>query len=148
MWLIETQLVLQGVLLLGDRRTLPFLDGWNHQRCDAAAFYLEQLAGVGDLGLPPVAHRSSPAWHLFVVTTTDPDRLADFLAARGIGTGRHYPEPVHLAPAYADLGYRAGAFPVAERLARTCLSLPLFPGIAEEQLERVVRAVRDYFDGR
>ena len=73
--------------------------------------------------------------------------LADFLAERGIGTGRHYPEPIHLSRAYASLGYTVGQFPVSERLAKEALSLPLFAGMQEEQVDRVVRAVRDYFSG-
>jgi dTDP-4-amino-4,6-dideoxygalactose transaminase len=86
-------------------------------------------------------------WHLYVVRTADPEALATFLRERGIGTGRHYPEPVHLTAAYARLGYRAGEFPVAEALARECLSLPIFPGISEPQLEAVADGVRVFFDG-
>ena len=63
----------------------------------------------------------------------------------GIATGRHYPDPVHLAPAYAHLGYGPGSFPVAERVASEGLSLPLFPGISEEQLAAVVEGVTAYF---
>jgi len=125
---------------------LPLLDGWNEERRAAAAFYEEGLDGVGDLRLPPVA-LGSPVWHLYVVRTTDPTALALFLRERGIGTGRHYPEPVHLTDAYAHLGYRRGDFPVAEALSRECLSLPIFPGIAEAQLAAVVDGVRSYFDG-
>ncbi len=80
-------------------------------------------------------------WHLYVVRTADPEALATFLRERGIGTGRHYPEPVHLTEAYARLGYRPGEFPVAEALARECLSLPIFPGITEPQLEAVAGGV-------
>jgi len=129
------------------RRKLESLDGWNAERRAAAAGYLERLAGVGDLGLPPVAAGSDPVWHLFVVTTAAPDRLGAFLAERGVGTARHYPAPVHRLPAYASLGYQEGAFPVAERLARGVLSLPLFPGITEEQLDHVAAAVTEYFAG-
>ncbi len=84
-------------------------------------------------------------WHLYVVRTADPERLADFLRERGIGTGRHYPIPVHLAPAYEWLGYSRGAFPVSEALAQECLSLPIFPGLSEAQVDAVVGAVSDYF---
>jgi dTDP-3-amino-3,4,6-trideoxy-alpha-D-glucose transaminase len=129
------------------RRKLPFLETWNGERRRAASSYIERLADVGDLGLPPVAPESDPVWHLFVVTTADPAGLAGFLAERGVQTARHYPEPVHLTPAYRHLGYTEGAFPVAERLARTVLSLPLYPGIPEDQLEVVVDAIRAYFDG-
>lgn len=73
--------------------------------------------------------------------------MAEFLASRGIQTGRHYPEPVHLSPAYRGLGFGPGDFPVAEGLAREALSLPMYPGITQAQLEWVCEAVRDYFSG-
>ena len=128
-------------------RKLTYLDEWNGRRRAAAAFYDEALRGVGDLALPPVPEGSRPVWHLYVVRTAKPEELAVFLRERGIGTGRHYPYPVHLTDAYARLGYRPGAFPVAEALCQECLSLPMFPGISEVQLEAVVDAVRTFFDG-
>ena len=124
---------------------LRLLDGWNEERRAAARFLSEALAGVGDLILPEVAPGSTPVWHLYVVRTADPEALAEFLRERGIATGRHYPEPVHLAPAYAHLGYAAGSFPVAEQVAREGLSLPMFPGISEAQLTAVAEAVGTFF---
>jgi dTDP-4-amino-4,6-dideoxygalactose transaminase len=135
---------IQALVLLHKLRRL---DEWNEQRRQAAAFYTDELADLGDLRLAPVAAGSGHVWHVFVVRTEAPDALAAFLAARGIGTGRHYPHPVHLTRAYARLGLRRGAFPVAEALAAEALSLPLFPGITEEQLSAVVGALRRYFDG-
>lgn len=124
---------------------LPLLDAWNEERRRAAAFYHEVLAGVGDLVLPPVPAGSLPVWHLYVVRTAEPGRLGDFLADRGIATGRHYPVPVHLTGAYEYLGYREGVFPVSERLAGECLSLPIFPGIVEAQIVAVVEGISDFF---
>jgi dTDP-4-amino-4,6-dideoxygalactose transaminase len=135
---------LQAVVLL---RKLPLLGRWNEERRAAAAFYGDALADVGDLKLPVTAPGSTHVWHLYAVRTADPGRLAAFLAQRGVSTGHHYPEPPHLAPAYHDLGHREGAFPVAEAIARETISLPLFPGIAEEQLQAVADAVRDFFAG-
>jgi dTDP-4-amino-4,6-dideoxygalactose transaminase len=82
---------------------------------------------------------------LYVVRTSAAERLREFLANRGIQTARHYPEPAHLAPAYRNLGFAPGDFPVAEALAREALSLPLYPGISELQLEWVCEAVGEYF---
>jgi dTDP-4-amino-4,6-dideoxygalactose transaminase len=65
-----------------------------------------------------------------------------------VASGLHYPQPVHLSPAYASLGLRAGAFPVAEALAGELLSLPVYPGMTDSQVERVVETVRAFFDGR
>jgi dTDP-4-amino-4,6-dideoxygalactose transaminase len=124
---------------------LPHLDRWNEERRRAASFYDEALEGIGDLRRPPVPAGSRPVRHLYPVRTKEAEALADFLAGRGIGTGRHYPEPPHLSGAYARLGYRRGSFPVAEALADELLSLPIFPGISETQLESVVAATRDFF---
>jgi dTDP-4-amino-4,6-dideoxygalactose transaminase len=71
--------------------------------------------------------------------------LATYLRERGVSTGRHYPQPPHLALAFADLGLREGSFPVAEAIARETLSLPIFPGISERQLEAVASAVSAFF---
>lgn len=133
---------LQAVVLL---RKLPLLDGWNEQRAAAAAFYSDALAGVGDLRLPPVPDGSSPVWHLYVVRSGRREALAVFLGERGIATGRHYPEPVHLTGAYRGLGYARGSFPVAEALAEEALSLPIFPGITEAQLEATADAATAFF---
>ena len=135
---------IQALVLL---RKLPLLEEWNGQRRHAAELYLEALAGVGDLLLPHVPAGSEPVWHLFAVRTGHPEDLADHLRAAGIETGRHYPTPVHLTQAYAQLGYAAGSFPIAEELARTCLSLPIFPGITEGEIEAVVDAVGAFFHG-
>jgi dTDP-4-amino-4,6-dideoxygalactose transaminase len=126
-------------------RKLPLLDGWNDERRKAASFLSASLADVGDLVLPEVSPGSNPVWHLYVVRTADPDSLGAYLRARGIASGRHYPEPVHLTRAYEGLGYTEGAFPMAERLAREALSLPIFPGMTDEQLNAVVDGVSAYF---
>jgi dTDP-4-amino-4,6-dideoxygalactose transaminase len=133
---------IQAVVLL---RKLPLLDRWNDERRGAARLYGEGLAGVGDLRLPPVPAGSDPVWHLYVIRTSRRDELAAFLTERGIATGLHYPVPPHLSPAYERLGYGPGAFPIAEALAEELLSLPMFPGISESQIEAVVDSVREFF---
>jgi len=132
----------QAIVLL---EKLPLLEEWNRQRRAAAQFYREALSGIDDLLLPREVEVSESVWHLYVVRTSDPNRLAAHLADLGIQTGRHYPEPAHLAPAYRHLGFAPGDFPVAEALAREGLSLPLYPGISEAQLETVCHAIVEYF---
>jgi dTDP-4-amino-4,6-dideoxygalactose transaminase len=124
---------------------LAHLSEWNAERRAVAGLYSERLAGAGDLELPQVAPESEHVWHVYAVRTSDPDAMADHLRARGIGTGRHYPTPPHLTEAYAHLGYASGAFPVAEKLARTELSLPIFPGMTHGQVEAVAAAIEEYF---
>jgi dTDP-4-amino-4,6-dideoxygalactose transaminase len=133
---------IQAIALLAK---LPHLSRWNDERRAAAEYYLERLVGVGDMILPPVAPGSEPVWHLFVIRTAEPETLARHLSEQGIGTGRHYPQPIHLSSAYRSLGKSEGSFPVTEALARECLSLPIFPGVREEQLETVCGAVEGYF---
>jgi dTDP-4-amino-4,6-dideoxygalactose transaminase len=135
---------IQAIVLL---EKLPLLKDWNRQRREAAHFYSHALSGLEGLRLPSEAPGSDGVWHLYAVRSAEPERMAEFLASRGIQTGRHYPEPVHLSSAYRNLGFAPGDFPVAEALAREALSLPLYPGITQAQLEWVCEAVRDYFSG-
>ena len=85
-------------------------------------------------------------WHLYPVRTAHAGELRAFLAERGIETARHYRQAPHLSAAYAELGHRPGAFPVAESLAAELVSLPLFPGIADRQVEWVADSIRAFFD--
>lgn len=124
---------------------LPYLEEWNQQRRAAARLYAQALADLEGLRLPPEPGGSDSVWHLYVVRVSNPQRLAAFLAERGIQTGRHYPEALHLTPAYQALGFGPGDFPVAEALAREALSLPLYPGIGEARVTSVCDAVREYF---
>jgi dTDP-4-amino-4,6-dideoxygalactose transaminase len=135
---------IQALVLL---HKLPHLDSWNRERARIAGLYGDALEGIGDLELPPVAPDSSHVWHLFVVRTSQRDELAAQLRSSGIGVGLHYPEPPHLSVAYEHLGRREGEFPIAETLARELLSLPIFPGMREAQVERVVDAVASFFRG-
>lgn len=126
---------------------LRFLDDWNEQRRDAACAYGDGLEGVGDLRLPTAVTGSCHVWHLYTVRTQDPPGLAAHLADRSVGTARHYPVAPPLAPPYASLGFGEGAFPVAEAIARETLSLPMFPGITDEQIASVVDGVTSFFHG-
>ncbi|MET0268304.1 MAG: DegT/DnrJ/EryC1/StrS family aminotransferase [Duganella sp.] len=121
---------------------LATLDQFNAQRAAIAAIYLRELAGIPGLVLPQVPEWADPVWHLFVVRHPQRDALAQKLAAAGVGTVIHYPVPPHLQPAYADLGYREGQFPIAEAIHREVLSLPMGPTMSADDAARVVAAVR------
>ena len=120
---------------------LERLDEWNDRRRAIAAFYGEALAGTG-LILPDVPDWAEPVWHLYVVRSTDRDRLAARLADAGVQTLIHYPIPPHRQKAYADLGLGAGSFPIAEQLASSVLSLPIGPHLSMREAEQVADAVR------
>jgi dTDP-4-amino-4,6-dideoxygalactose transaminase len=124
------------------RVKLPVLDEWNQRRREVARHYLQALPGVPGLVLPHVPAWAEPVWHLFVVRHPQRDHLQQRLTEAGIGTLIHYPVPPHLSGAYADLGYRTGAFPIAEELASTVLSLPMGPHLTQAQAAEVVEAVR------
>lgn len=132
---------LQAAVLRIKLRHLPT---WTAQRQQIAAWYDTHLADIPGLRLPTVAAGAAPVWHLYVVHTTWRDALRQHLAAQGIETLIHYPVPPHLQPAYAPLKYPAGSLPIAENLAATCLSLPLWPGLTEEMVAIVARAVRAF----
>jgi dTDP-4-amino-4,6-dideoxygalactose transaminase len=124
---------------------LRYLAKWNAQRRERAAEYRRLLA-VADCGVTPP---HEPAWskavyHLYVVRTSDREGLMKRLAEAGIGSGIHYPIPLHLQNAYKWLNYRAGEFPVTEKAAVEILSLPMFPQLATDQLARVVDEVRNF----
>ena len=134
---------IQAIVLL---HKLPMAREATALRAAAAARYTAELAGVGDLVTPPAVPGSDPAWHLYVVRTPQRGELAQALADAEIGVGVHYPTPPHLTPAYAHLGYPRGSFPVAERLSDEVLSLPMFPGITEAQIDLVVGAIKRFYD--
>ena len=126
------------------RVKLRHLDDWNAQRRRNARLLSAALAGMG-VELPqPGGEGVEEVFHLYVVRHPERDRLKEHLAARGIGTGIHYPLPIHLQPAYAVLGHQPGAFPVTERLAGEILSLPLYAELSEAQIARIAEAVATY----
>lgn len=96
--------------------------------------------------LPTVAPEAEPVWHLYVIRTNARDALLKELEIRGIGAGVHYPVPLHLQPAYADLGYMQGSLPITEEVAATCVSLPLYPEMNDAQQDQIVDAVRHFME--
>ena len=130
------------------RVKLPHLDAWNAARAERAAYYDRRSWPRRGRPVKPIITRSygQPVYHLYVVRTPDGTRdgLQAYLKEAGISTMIHYPVPVHLQEAYAGLGVAAGAYPDAEELARTVLSLPLYPELSFGDIDRVVKAVRGF----
>ena len=119
---------------------LAHLDTWNEARRRHAAQYTELLAGSG-VQTPRAAPWAEPVWHLYTVQLEERDALREYLAARGIETGIHYPIPVHLQECYEQLGYRPGDFPVTEAQASHMVSLPMYPEMSEDAIARIADAV-------
>ena len=123
---------------------LQHLPDWTRQRQQVAAWYGQHLAGIEGLRLPTVADGATHVYHLYVVHTERRDALQQHLTAQGIGTLIHYPVPPHRQQAYQALGLEPGRFPIAEELAATCLSLPMWPGMTEAHVGAVAAAVRSF----
>ena len=127
---------------------LPHLEGWNRSRQRAARQYDRLLAPLADQGILPVRDETETGhvYHLYVIRIlphcpVERQQLQEQLTAVGIQTGIHYPIPCHLQPAYRYLGYQQGDFPNAEILCEEIVSLPMYPGISEEQIEMVVEQI-------
>ncbi|MFB2837238.1 DegT/DnrJ/EryC1/StrS family aminotransferase [Floridanema evergladense] len=127
---------------------LPHLNQWNSQRNTAAKEYDSLFAPLQNKGIIPIQNHSQTGhiYHLYVVRITENcpvnrETLQTNLADIGIQTGVHYPIPCHLQPAYKYLGYQEGDFPVAETLAKQILSLPMYPGLSQNQVKQVVDAI-------
>jgi dTDP-4-amino-4,6-dideoxygalactose transaminase len=133
---------LQAAIL---RIKLRHLAEWNEARRRAAGWYRAGLSGIDDLTLPTEAAYATHVYHLFVVHTPERERLQAHLGQHGIGTGLHYPLPLHLQRAYAGMGYRAGQFPVTESAAGTLLSLPMYAELSEAQASHVIDTIRAFF---
>jgi dTDP-4-amino-4,6-dideoxygalactose transaminase len=123
---------------------LQHLPAWNAQRRASAEQYGELLKAAGDtLVLPFVPEWSRPVYHLYVVLVADREAVQKQMDAAGIGTGIHYPIPLHLSQAYEKLGFRPGDLPVTEHAAAHVLSLPMFPGLSLESQARAAAALLD-----
>ena len=131
---------LQAAIL---RVKLRYLDQWNSLRRQWADLYTQLLADTG-IQTPTVAPDRDHVFHLYVVQVDDRQNMQAYLSANGVATGIHYPIPIHLQEAYADLGYKPGAFPVVEAGAPRLLSLPMFPEMREEEVEHVITQVRSF----
>ncbi len=124
---------------------LKHLEEWTSQRRRVAHRYHELLADT-PLQLPREADYAQSAYHLYVVRHPRRDELKQHLEAHRVGCALHYPLPLHLQKCYASLGYKAGDFPNAEKAARECLSLPIYPEMSDALIERVAEVIKDFFN--
>ena len=122
---------------------LPLLDKVNEDRRRIANRYLAEIKN-DSLVLPYCSSDMVPVWHIFAIRTDKRDELEAYLKAKGIGTNKHYPIPIHMQECYKCLGIKEGALPIAEEISRTELSLPLFYGMTDEQIQYVIDALNDF----
>lgn len=132
---------LQAAIL---RTKLPYLERWNELRRQHAGEYSERLGNL-DLKLPEEAPYARSVFHLYVIRTPQRNSLHTHLNSQGIGSLIHYPEPTHRLDCFRNLGFRKGSLPVTERVSKEILSLPLYPELSLQQIERVVAEIRTFF---
>jgi len=126
------------------RIKLKRLANWNESRRRNAQYYNELLSQIKGVTVPREMDGCRHVYHLYVILVDDRDGLQKYLNEKGVGTGLHYPVPLHLQKAYADRGYKEGDFPVTESVAKRLLSLPMFPELTKAQIEYVAQNIRDF----
>ncbi|MEM9159315.1 MAG: DegT/DnrJ/EryC1/StrS family aminotransferase [Verrucomicrobiota bacterium] len=134
---------LEGFQAATLRVKLPHVVEKTVRRQAVAKKYLEGISHT-DVTLPRVGEDSEHVWHVFTVLHPERDRLREYLGEKGIGTDIVYPVPLHLQPCFSYLGYKEGDMPVAEKLAKECLCLPIMPELTEEEIQYVVEAVNGF----
>jgi len=125
------------------RVKLKYLDNWNLKRRENAKFYTSLLREL-DVVTPYEASYGDHVYHLYVVRIKNRDKLKEFLHQKGIGVGIHYPLPIHLQPAYKDLGYKRGDFPISEKFANEIISLPMYAELTREQIKYIVAKIASF----
>jgi dTDP-4-amino-4,6-dideoxygalactose transaminase len=125
---------------------LKYLPADTEERQRLAKIYDEHLAGIEGLTLPQNADNCTSVYHIYQIRTEKRDDLQKYLTEQGIGTVIHYPVPPHLQKAYKELNYQKGDFPIAEKIANETLSIPLYPGMTEEQQTFIVEKIKTYFE--
>ena len=128
---------LQAAFLLAK---LPHLDRMNEERRRIAGRYLNEIKNPKVI-LPVVPDYALPVWHVFAVRCRERDELERYLNNKGIGTNKHYPIPIHLQECFKDLGYQKGEFPIAEEISRTELSIPLYYGMKDYEINYVIETM-------
>jgi dTDP-4-amino-4,6-dideoxygalactose transaminase len=127
---------------------LKYLNKWTAQRQEIANWYENALKDVPQIILPKIANNATHVYHLYVIRTPQRDELINFLNKEGIGTLIHYPIPPHLQGAYKELGFQKGDFPVAEELANTSVSLPVWYGITKKEVEEVASHIIAFYSNK
>lgn len=125
------------------RVKLHKLDFWNQKRSEIADKYLSKINNPAVI-LPKRDCEGTQVWHLFVIRCNTRDKLEEFLNKKGIGTNKHYPIPMHLQQAYQDLNFKKGDFPIAEEISNSVLSIPMYYGMYDEDIEYVINTINEF----
>ena len=124
---------------------LKYLAEWIKQRQEIAEWYGEALSGIEELALPQVAEMATHVYHIYMIRAQRRDALQQYLSSNEIGTLIHYPVPPHLQEAYKKMDFKKGDFPIAEELAGTCLSLPMWPGMTRDHVREIATTITAFY---
>lgn len=122
---------------------LPHLNKMNEERRRIAQKYIDGIKNE-EVILPYIPEYANPVWHIFGIRCKRRDELEKFLNDAGIGTNKHYPIPMHLQECYKDLGFKEGDFPIAEEISATELSIPMYYGMTDEEVQYVIDKVNEF----
>ena len=124
---------------------LPHLERWSAKRAENAAYYTAALGEIAEIGTPYIEPANNCIFNQYTIRVERRDELQAYLKERGIGTAIYYPLPLHLQTCFGYLGYKEGSLPESERAAKQVLSLPIFPELTHQQLDRVIGAIRAFY---
>ena len=124
---------------------LDYLESFNKRRTEIAAFYEKELSCIDGVKTPKVRNGVTPVWHQYAICVKEKDELGKFLASKNIGSAAFYPVPLHLQKAFDYLGYREGSLPVAEKITKQTVCLPIFPELTQEELDYIVNGIKEFY---
>lgn len=124
---------------------LDYLDELNSRRTEIAEFYNDSFMDIEEIHIPEVRPGVTSVWHQYAFRCADKDAMGDFLAGKGIGSAAFYPVPLHLQKAFDYLGYQKGDFPIAEKITKQTVCLPIFPELTQEELDYIVVGVKEFY---
>jgi len=124
---------------------LDYLEDFNQRRTEIAEYYNKEFASCDDIVTPKVADNMKAVWHQYAFRCKNKDEMGKFLATKGVGSAAFYPVPLHLQKAFQYLGYNEGDLPIAEKITKETVCLPIFPELTQEELEYVVASVKEFY---
>jgi len=125
---------------------LDYLDEFNARRSEIADFYNTELKDCCEVITPIVKDGVTAVWHQYAFRCEQKDEMGNFLASKGVGSAAFYPVPLHLQKAFEYLGYKEGDLPVAEKLTKQTVCLPIFPELTKEELQYIVKNIKEFFE--
>ena len=122
------------------------MDGFNQRRTEIADYYNKELGSCKDIAIPETGSDMRVVWHQYAFRCDDKDEMGNFLASKGVGSAAFYPVPLHLQKAFEYLEYQEGDLPIAEKLTKQTVCLPVFPELKQEELEYIVASVKEFYE--